>query len=50
MTESQDLIFKAEGPREQGEEGLGTAVMSRMVPPRFQPRSSRAVQGKPGIS
>ena len=47
MTESQDITFKAGGPREEGEEGLGAAGMSRMVPPQSQPRSSRAVRGKP---
>lgn len=49
MTESQDMTFKAQGPREEGEKGLGTTVMSRMVHLSSSPGAAGLCEASPAL-
>ena len=49
-TESHDRTFKAERLREEGENGLETTGMTRMMPPCLQLSSARAVGGTTGTT
>ena len=49
VTESQDMPFKAEGPREEGEKGLGTTVISRMVHLSSSPGAAGLCEASPAV-
>lgn len=49
VTESQDMTFKAEGPREEGEKGLGTTVMSRMMHLSSSPGAAGLCEASPAV-